>query len=189
MCSVAQSWLTLSDSMDYSPPDFSVHGVSQARILEWVAISFSRGSSRTKDQTHTPALQMDSLLLSHWGSLQQYVTFFQMMEIWFSLSFSFNLCWSLYLVGSAPHPSIWVLLAVWLLDRLYSVASVVSNSLRPHGLQPTRLPCPWDSPGKSTGVGCHYLLQSWISYVTSYVCFLMFNTGIISAYVLGCYKD
>ena len=81
MCSVAQSWLTLSDSMDYSPPDFSVHGVSQARILEWVAISFSRGSSRTKDQTHTPALQMDSLLLSHWGSLQQYVTFFQMMEI------------------------------------------------------------------------------------------------------------
>ena len=30
---------------------------------------------------------------------------------------------------------------------------------RPHGLQPTRLLCPWDSPGKSTGVGCHFLLQ------------------------------
>ena len=37
--------------------------------------------------------------------------------------------------------------------------SVVSNSLRPHGLQPTRLLCPWDSPGKTTGVGCHSLLQ------------------------------
>ena len=37
--------------------------------------------------------------------------------------------------------------------------SVVSNSLRPHGLQPTRLLCPWDFPGKSTGVGCHCLLQ------------------------------
>ena len=37
--------------------------------------------------------------------------------------------------------------------------SVVSNSLRPHGLQPTRLLCPWDFPGKSTGVGCHYLLR------------------------------
>ena len=36
--------------------------------------------------------------------------------------------------------------------------SVVSNSLRPHGLQPTRLLCPWDFPGKSTGVGCHGLL-------------------------------
>ena len=37
--------------------------------------------------------------------------------------------------------------------------SVMSDSLRPHGLQPTRLLCPWDSPGKSTGVGCHILLQ------------------------------
>ena len=31
--------------------------------------------------------------------------------------------------------------------------------MRPHGLQPTRLPRPWDSPGKNTGVGCHFLLQ------------------------------
>ena len=37
--------------------------------------------------------------------------------------------------------------------------SVVSDSLRPHGLQPTRLLRPWDFPGKSTGVGCHCLLQ------------------------------
>ena len=36
---------------------------------------------------------------------------------------------------------------------------VVSDSLRPHGLQPTRLLRAWDSPGKSTGVGCHFLLQ------------------------------
>ena len=38
-------------------------------------------------------------------------------------------------------------------------ASVVSDSVRPHRQQPTRLPCPWDSPGKNTGVGCHFLLQ------------------------------
>ena len=31
--------------------------------------------------------------------------------------------------------------------------------MRPHRWQPTRLPCPWDSPGKNTGVGCHFLLQ------------------------------
>ena len=37
--------------------------------------------------------------------------------------------------------------------------SVVSDSSRPHGLQPTRLLRPWDFPGKSTGVGCHRLLQ------------------------------
>ena len=39
------------------------------------------------------------------------------------------------------------------------VASVVFNSMRPHRRQPTRLPRPWDSPGKDTGVGCHVLLQ------------------------------
>ena len=37
--------------------------------------------------------------------------------------------------------------------------SVTSDSLRPHGLQPTRLLCPWKSPGKNTGVGCHALPQ------------------------------
>ena len=35
----------------------------------------------------------------------------------------------------------------------------MSNSVRPHRQQPTRLPRPWDSPGKNTGVGCHFLLQ------------------------------
>ena len=39
--------------------------------------------------------------------------------------------------------------------------SVMSDSLRPHGLQPTWLLCPWDFPGKSTGVGCHCLLHVW----------------------------
>ena len=35
----------------------------------------------------------------------------------------------------------------------------MSDSVRPHRRQPTRLPCPWDSPGKNTGVGCHFSLQ------------------------------
>ena len=39
------------------------------------------------------------------------------------------------------------------------VASVVSDFVRPHRWQPTSLLCPWDSPGKNTGVGCHFLLQ------------------------------
>ena len=39
------------------------------------------------------------------------------------------------------------------------VTSVVSDSVRPHRWQATRLPRPWDSPGKNTGVGCHFLLQ------------------------------
>ena len=48
---VAHLCLTLCDPMDCSLPGSSVHGILQARILEWVAIPFSRGSSRTGDQT------------------------------------------------------------------------------------------------------------------------------------------
>ena len=40
-----------------------------------------------------------------------------------------------------------------------SLQSCPTDSLRPHRWQPTRLPRPWDSPGKNTGVGCHFLLQ------------------------------
>ena len=50
------------DPMDCSPPGSSVHGTSQARILEWVAISFSRGSSPPRDLTCIPVFQADFLL-------------------------------------------------------------------------------------------------------------------------------
>ena len=48
---VTQSYPTLCDPVDCSPPGSSIHGILQARILEWVAISFSRGSSQPRDQT------------------------------------------------------------------------------------------------------------------------------------------
>ena len=49
---VIQSCLTLCDPMDCGLPGSPVHGIYQARILEWVAFPFSRGSSQSKDQTH-----------------------------------------------------------------------------------------------------------------------------------------
>ena len=48
---VAQSCPTLCDPMDCSPPGSTVHGVLQARILEWIAFPFSRGSSQPRDRT------------------------------------------------------------------------------------------------------------------------------------------
>ena len=48
---VTQSCLTLCDSTDYSSPGSSLHGIFQARVLEWVATSFSRGYSWSRDQT------------------------------------------------------------------------------------------------------------------------------------------
>ena len=55
-------------------------------------------------------------------------------------------------------PSALLVCGWWLLLLLIST-SVVSDSVRPHRQQPTRLPRPWDSPGKNTGMGCHFLLQ------------------------------
>ena len=49
LCTCAQSCPTLCEPMDCSPPGSSVHGIFQARILEWVSISFSRGSSQPRN--------------------------------------------------------------------------------------------------------------------------------------------
>ena len=68
-CLVTQSCLTLRDPMDCSPPGSSVHGISQTRMLEWVVISFFRGSSQVRDQTHVSCIGRQSLYhLSHKGS-------------------------------------------------------------------------------------------------------------------------
>ena len=69
--------LTFCDPMDYSPPGSSVHGILQARTLEWVAMPFSRGSSRPRDRTHVsyvsciehPEIQGQILqIVGLWGS-------------------------------------------------------------------------------------------------------------------------
>ena len=95
---VAKSCPTLSDPMDCSLPGSSIHGIFQARVLEWGAIAFS-------------------IFFIH-SSVDMYLVPFS--------------------------------------------RSVVSNSSRPHGLQPTRLLRPRDFPGKSAGVGCHRLLQIFV---------------------------
>ena len=51
ICMKVKSSLTLCNPMDCSPPGSSVHGIFQTRVLEWVAISFSRGSSQPRDRT------------------------------------------------------------------------------------------------------------------------------------------
>ena len=53
---VAQLCQTLCDPMDCSPPGSSVHGILQARIVEWVIIPFSKGSSRPRDQTQVSCI-------------------------------------------------------------------------------------------------------------------------------------
>ena len=71
MLCCAQLCLTLCDPMDYSPSGSSVHGISQARLLQWVAISFSSGSSRPRDQTWVSSISCIAKgILYHWATLE-----------------------------------------------------------------------------------------------------------------------
>ena len=67
-CLVPKSCPTVCDPMDCSPPGSSVHGISQARILEWIAISFSRGSSQPRDQTLISCIS--KRILYHWAAIR-----------------------------------------------------------------------------------------------------------------------
>ena len=87
------------DPVDYSPPGSSVHGIFQARILEWVAISYSRGSSRPWDQTCVCWVSfIGRQVLYHCATWETYVPF-----RWLLFNFS------------------WALLSPWLIGMNYSV--------------------------------------------------------------------
>ena len=78
LCTCMQSrllYLTLCDPKDCSPPGSSVHGISQVKILEWVAISSSRVSSRPRDQTHVYYVScIGKHIPYHWRHLRsQYI--------------------------------------------------------------------------------------------------------------------
>ena len=79
---VAQSCLTLCDQVS-SPPGFSVHGILQARLLERVAISFSRGSSKPRDQTQVSCTA--SRFFSIWATREAQYSFLKNQLFWITL--------------------------------------------------------------------------------------------------------
>ena len=134
-----QSWLTLCDPIDGSPPGFPIPGILQARTLEWVAISFSNAG---KWKGKVKSLSRVRLFATPWTAAHQASP---------SLGFSRQEHWSGLPFPSPMHES-----EKWKWSR-----SVESNPQRLHGLQLSRLLHPWDFPSKSTGVGCHGLL--WLT--------------------------
>ena len=86
---VAQSCPALCDPVDCNLPDSSIHGILQARILEWVAISFSRGSSQPRDWTRVSRLAGRCFNL--WATRETLQCTLGCMDL-FELYFSLNIC-------------------------------------------------------------------------------------------------
>ena len=140
VCSVAQLSLTLCNPTDYNPPESSVHGILQAIILDWVAISYCRGSS-------WPRIKPTSL-----ASAGRFFTTYHLGSHAISCYNSEN--WPQE-NGNKPTLELKICVCVCMCVS----HSVMSDSFRPHELQLARLICPQNSPGKNTGIGCHSLLQ------------------------------
>ena len=176
-CLVAQLCPTFCDPMDRSPPGSSAHGISQARILEWVAVPFSRRSFQPRDQTQVPCIAGRFFTAEPLGNDSQVSVAHPQV--------SRGLCpsqpprdphwlkrqpWNnLAMVGEVEKspPALKCFFptvkdcssAVSLAKQVQKPASlqghqsvqfscsVVSDSLRPHGLQHTRLPCTSPTPG------------------------------------------
>ena len=130
---MCKSHLTLCHPMNCSLPGFTFHGIFQARILEWVAISYSRGSSQPRDLTQVSCFSCSGRwILYHWTTWEVY---HKLSSVQFSYS-------------------------------------VVSDSLRPHGLKHVRPPCPSPNPrvylnSSPLNRWCHPTISSSVIHYSS----------------------
>ena len=107
------------DPMGYSPTASSIHGISQARIPEWVAISYSRKSSRPRDQT------LCLLHLLHWQGILYHCSTWESQELFYLFMLKienlFKDCW-------------WILVLYCFLDHCIKMFQEQATSLRVAGL-------------------------------------------------------
>ena len=132
-CSVAQSYLTLCDPLDCSPRGPSVHGILQARILEWVAIFSSRGSSQARNRAQVSCT--GRRILYCWATREWDDAPFSFLILPVEQPSSLSSLQFIPLMNSDKHRSVQL------------SCSVVPDSFRPRGLQHTRLACPSPTPG------------------------------------------
>ena len=93
MCAKSlQLFPILCDPMDGSSPGSSVHGISQARILEWFAISLSRGSSNPGTEHRSPALQADSLPAKLQGKPKHFTVYVNQVITSYALNLYSDIC-------------------------------------------------------------------------------------------------
>ena len=140
---VAQSCPTLSNPLDYSLPGSSVHGFSRQEYWSGVPLP-------------SPWYLMNTGQLRIWSCSLSLSDVFS----WFNRGYVLGKN-TTEVICSSKGIRGYMILINFIFGDLVSLLwsySVVSDPQKPHGLQPTRLLCPWDFPGKTTGVGCHCFL-------------------------------
>ena len=135
----------LCDPKDCSSPGFSVHGILQARILEWIAIPSSRGISQPRDRTLVSCIA--GRFFTIWATGKSYICIM--------LFKSFSVSTSIENFSSVQFSH-----------------SVVSDFVRPHGLKHTRPPCPSPTPGVYSNScplswWCHQTISSYVTLFSS----------------------
>ena len=151
---VSQSCLILCDPMDYSLPYFFIHGVFQARILEWVAILFSRESSQPRDQTLVSC--MAGRFLTVWATRKPSFCLAKLGI--FPNSSNFDLWYTKPWISKTDCPFIFLILFLWLnilaLDADLCFWSKPSNlTLIPdHELDPD-----------SDRLDCYFITSMWVT--------------------------
>ena len=121
---VAQSCPTLCNPMDCSIAGSSFHGILQARVLEWVAISFSRGSSWPRDLTHISCISRQ--ILYHWATMEAPIVCIKK----------------------------WKIMRTILTILTYNSLCIIFSSLRRRQWQLTPVLLPGESHGQRSLVGC-----------------------------------
>ena len=156
LCLVAQLCPTLCNPMDCSPPGSSIHGIFQTRVLEWIAISFSRDLPNLGIESRSPAPWADSLLSgppgkpmnTGVGSLSLLQGIFPAQEwnqdLLHHRRIESDMTEQLRLSLSFIHTPIHACTDYISVQFSHSV---VSDSLRPHESQHARPPCPSPNPG------------------------------------------
>ena len=128
VCLAVQSCLTYCDPTDYSPPASSVHEVFQARILEWVTISFSRRSSQPRDQTCISGISYIGRQILYHCAMWEALLFPLIIN-----SFFFLLCWMIYFMDNMSSSLLsscsisWTGRAVWDIKNFWELTHIKMN--------------------------------------------------------------
>ena len=130
--------------------DYTVHGILQARILEWVAFPFSRGSSQPSDWTQVSLIAGVLYLLGHQGSPR----ILEWVAYPFSSRSSQHRNWTGVSCIAGGFFTNWAIREAQPWKAFFQLKNVLSYSLKRLGLH-----SPWNSPGQNTGVGSLSLLQ------------------------------